>query len=192
MKNASITHFKFVESRPRDNKILYKNKKKLSIIVWNGSYCPIQNNILKKQNTFWETLSIFLKNNYYLTNSIKKRVWIVYNFSAFLYANVPAESLSYAPTFFAALHRQWWRLHMSGKILEQNKKTQTNKTNTFMDSISWSFFVNKMHSFCLFQENILYKSDGINQSTCEITSDSSVSLLMCLLVFCLYLTNVTS
>ena len=28
---------------------------------------------------------------------------------------------------FAAFHRQWWRLHMSAKILELDEKPQTDK-----------------------------------------------------------------
>ena len=63
------------------------------------------------ESFFEETKYILVKfyqfsciQEYYQTNSIRKRVWIVYNISAFLYASVPAESPSYAPTFFRNLH----------------------------------------------------------------------------------------
>ena len=63
------------------------------------------------ESYFEETKYILVKfyqfsciQEYSLTNSIRKRVWIVYTFSAFLYANVPAEFPSYAPTFFVNLY----------------------------------------------------------------------------------------
>ena len=47
---------------------------------------------------------------------------------------VPANFVSYAPIFFAALHRQWWRLHMSEKFSSGmiNPK-QTNQNFKFYD-----------------------------------------------------------
>ena len=76
----------------------------LSIFVQIGSCCLNQNHILKKQNAFRESFTYFPV----IKNTIK---WIAFKnaykssmiFQYFLYANIPAESLSYAPTFF-----NWW------------------------------------------------------------------------------------
>ena len=40
----------------------------------------------------------------YQTNNIWKLLRFIYNFSAFLYAKIPAESTSYEPTFFKKLN----------------------------------------------------------------------------------------
>ena len=65
----------------------------MSIIVWNESYCPIQNHILKKQTTFWLNFICFPV----FKNSIRKRVWIVNNFLAFFICQRPCRiSILYA------------------------------------------------------------------------------------------------
>ena len=70
----------------------------MSIIVWNGLYSPIWNHVLKKENTCWLNFPV-------IKNTIK---WIAFEnayessiiFQPLLYANVPAESPYYTPTFF--------------------------------------------------------------------------------------------
>ena len=42
---------------------------------------------------------------------------------------------------FAALHRQWWRLHMSEKILEWDNKPKTNKQNKTKEYLHITFSV---------------------------------------------------
>ena len=50
---------------------------------------------------------------YYLTKSIKKCIRIIYNFSIFLYANILAESTSYAPTFLCLNFGMIFELHVT-------------------------------------------------------------------------------
>ena len=100
LKNAFIIHFRFVERRPRTTRF-FKNQVKLSIFVWNGSCCLIQNHIPKKQNAMKLKFTHFPV----IKNTIKRIAFknafdssII--FQSFLYASIPAESTSYAPTFF--------------------------------------------------------------------------------------------
>ena len=74
----------------------------MSIFVWNGSCCPIQNHTLKKQN------AMKLKFTHFpiIKNTIKRIAFknayessII--FQSFLYTSIPAESTSYAPTIFS-------------------------------------------------------------------------------------------
>ena len=78
-----------------------KTKLNLSIFVWNGSCCPIQNHILKKQNAMKLKFTHFPV----IKNTIKRIAFknayessII--FQSFLYASIPAKSTSYVPIFF--------------------------------------------------------------------------------------------
>ena len=78
--------------------------KLLSIFACNGSCCPIQNHILKKQNAVKFKFTHFPV----IKNTIKRIAFkSAYEssiiFQSFLYASIPAESTSYAPTFFIRL-----------------------------------------------------------------------------------------
>ena len=74
VNNASITRFKFVNRRPRDNKIIWNLN--LSILVPSGSFCLIQNHFLKKQN-----IPTFSGNQKYnKTKSNRKFIRMIYIF----------------------------------------------------------------------------------------------------------------
>ena len=77
-----------------------KKKLNLSIVVWSWSCCPIQNHILKKQNAIEVKINPFSCNQeYHWTNSIRNEYASTIIFQSLLFANIPVESMSYAPTF---------------------------------------------------------------------------------------------
>ena len=80
-------------------------KTKLSIFVWNGSFCPIQNHILKKQNAMKLKFTHFpVIKNTFKRIAFKSAYESSINFQSFyMPAFLHAESTSYAPTFFIYL-----------------------------------------------------------------------------------------
>ena len=80
-----------------------KTKLNLSLFVRNGSCCLIQNNILKKQNAMRLKFTHFPVNKNTCTIkriTFKNTNHSSINFQSLLYASIPAESTSYAPTLF--------------------------------------------------------------------------------------------
>ena len=100
LKNASITHLKFVETRPRDIKIHLTKVKfvdycmKWIVLPYLESYFEDTKYILVSFDQF------SCIQEYYYTNSIWKCVWPSILFQPFLHASAPAEYLSNTPTFF--------------------------------------------------------------------------------------------
>ena len=80
-ENASIIHVNFVETRPRDNKILFKkNKVKFVDYCMNTAIFRI---ILIQFGKIYQIS--YIQEYYFKMNSIRKRVGIVYYFSTFFF-----------------------------------------------------------------------------------------------------------
>ena len=76
----------------------------MRIIIWNEWYCPVQNHILKRENTFGKFLTNFhIFKNTFIRIAFENAYELFINFQPFLYAYVPAESPSYVPTFFGCV-----------------------------------------------------------------------------------------